>query len=213
MPEPDPETGFEDRGDQRIDDEELTARALELAWDGFLVASKRSLRSAPCPSSAMRTRRSPSGFRSERCALAPTGRVPACRNSIPVSDIKEEDRMQVIKEADEAMKGDFSIPPLHDLPPGRLAQRREHLLFEITHAGESRGARARSWPSRWGRPGQRRLLVLAVAALVAVVGTASAFGTVRDFFLDRGFIGLPPLGATPSTPESGELKIFYRGER
>jgi hypothetical protein len=109
------------------------------------------------------------------------------------------------------MKGDFSIPPLRDLPPGRLAQRKEHLLFEITHAGESRGALARSWPSRWGRPGRRRLLVLAAAVLVVVVGTASAFGTVRAFFLDRGFIGLPPPGATPSTPESGELEIFYRG--
>ena len=34
---------------------------------------------------------------------------------------------------------------------------------------------------------------------------------MRAFFLDRGFIGLPPPGATPSTPESGELEIFYRG--
>ena len=87
VPEPDPETSFEDRSDERIDDEELMARALELL-DGFLVASRRSLRSAPCPSSAMRTRRSPSGFRSERCALASHGHVPACRNSIPVSEMK-----------------------------------------------------------------------------------------------------------------------------
>jgi len=56
---------------------------------------------------------------------------------------------------------------------------------------------------------RRRVVALAVAALVAVVGTASAFGTVRDYVLDRGFIGLPPQGATPSTPESGELEIFY----
>ncbi len=40
------------------------------------------------------------------------------------------------------MKGDVSIPPLRDLPPGRLAQRREHLLFEITSERESRGAPA-----------------------------------------------------------------------
>ena len=45
--------------------------------------------------------------------------------------------------------------------------------------------------------------------LVVVVGTASAIGGVRVFFLDKGFIGLPPQGATPSTPESGELEIFY----
>lgn len=105
------------------------------------------------------------------------------------------------------MKGDFLIPPLRDLPPGRLAQRREHLLFEITRERESRGAPARLLPSRWGRPSRRRLVALAAAALVAVVGTASAFSTVRDFVLDRGFIGLPPQGATPSAPESGELVL------
>ena len=76
------------------------------------------------------------------------------------------------------MKGDFSIPPLRDLPPGRLAQRREHLLFEITHAGESRGARPLV-ALAVGRPGRRRLLVLAAAVLVVVVGTASAFGGAR----------------------------------
>ena len=54
---------------------------------------------------------------------------------------------------------------------------------------------------------RRRLLVLALAALV-VFGTASAFATVREFFLDRGFIGLPPIGATPSAPESGELVVY-----
>jgi hypothetical protein len=56
---------------------------------------------------------------------------------------------------------------------------------------------------------RRRIVVLAATALVAVVGTASAIGTVRDFVLDRGFIGLPPEGATPSQPESGKLEIFY----
>jgi hypothetical protein len=60
---------------------------------------------------------------------------------------------------------------------------------------------------------RRRVLVLAFAVLVVVVGTASAFGGVRAFFLDRGFVGLAPLGATPSTPESGELEIFYWVER
>jgi hypothetical protein len=53
--------------------------------------------------------------------------------------------------------------------------------------------------------------VLAAAALVAVVGTASAIGTVRDFFLDSGFVGLPPEGATPSRPESGELVVHFSG--
>jgi hypothetical protein len=56
---------------------------------------------------------------------------------------------------------------------------------------------------------RRRLVALAAAALVVAVGTASAFGTVRHFFLAKGFIGLPPVAATPSTPEGGELVIFY----
>lgn len=109
------------------------------------------------------------------------------------------------------MKGDLSIPPLRDLPPGRLAQRREHLLFEITRERASRGALARLWPTRRRTPGRRRIVVFAAAALVAVVGTASAFSTVREFILDRGFIGLAPEGATPSAPESGELVLHWGG--
>ena len=54
---------------------------------------------------------------------------------------------------------------------------------------------------------RRRFVALAAATLVAVVGTASTFGTVRHFVLSRGFIGLPPLGATPSTPDGGELLV------
>ena len=67
----------------------------------------------------------------------------------------------------------------------------------------------RRWLERAHVKGRRRVVALAAAVLVVVVGTASAFGGVRAFFLDSGFIGLAPLGATPSTPESGELEIFY----
>jgi hypothetical protein len=106
------------------------------------------------------------------------------------------------------MKGGISIPPLRDLPPGRLAQRREHLLFQIT---SDRGSRARLRPSRWGTPSRRRrMLVFAAATLVVVIGTASAFG-VRAFLLDKGFIGLPPEGATPSSPENAELVVNFYG--
>jgi hypothetical protein len=97
------------------------------------------------------------------------------------------------------MKGDVSIPPLRDLPPGRLAQRREHLVVEISRELESRGASG---------PGRRRLVVLAAAVLFVVVGAASALA-VRAYIVHQGFIGLPPQGATPSTPESGELEISY----
>ena len=55
------------------------------------------------------------------------------------------------------------------------------------------------------------MVALVAAALVVAVGTASAIGGVRGFFLDQGFIGLPPVGATPSTPESGELVIHWLG--
>ena len=68
---------------------------------------------------------------------------------------------------------------------------------------------ARSHPHRGHR--RRRVVALVAAAFIVVAGTASAFGSVRDFFLDRGFIGLPPQDATPSIPESGKLVLFYWG--
>jgi hypothetical protein len=108
------------------------------------------------------------------------------------------------------MRGEVSIPPLRDLPPRRLAQRREHLLFEITRERGSRGALTRPWPSRWGRSSRRRLILVLAAALVVVMGTASAFG-VRALFLDKGFIGLPPEGATPSSSENAELVVNFYG--
>lgn len=61
--------------------------------------------------------------------------------------------------------------------------------------------------SRSGSQQRRRRLVVVLAAVALVaVATASAFG-MRAVFLDRGFIGLPPVGATPSSPASGELVL------
>jgi hypothetical protein len=97
------------------------------------------------------------------------------------------------------MNGEFSIPPLRDLPPGRLAQRKEHLLFEITHERESRGANL--------RPHRRRLVALAAAALIVVVGTASAFA-IHALFVE-GIVGLAPVGAVPSSPERGERVLGF----
>lgn len=107
------------------------------------------------------------------------------------------------------MSGSIQIPPFRDLPPGRLAQRTEHLLAEIECDGRSRGSSAprRSWRS--GRPGLRRLVVLAVALVLVVIGTASAIGAIRDLILDRGFVGLAPDKASPSSPEEGELVIAF----
>jgi hypothetical protein len=101
--------------------------------------------------------------------------------SDPVSDLKRE-----LLAAAECQQG-------HAVP-ARKSRRR---WFE--HSDVRRGAR------------RRRVVALAAAALVAAVGTASAFSTVRDLFLDRGFIGLPPEGATPSAPESGELIVHWLG--
>jgi hypothetical protein len=101
--------------------------------------------------------------------------------------------------------------PIRDLKGELLAaaeRRQRHAA--LGSAGVARTSRRR-WLERSHVQGRRRHLVaLAAAVLVVVVGTASAFGGVRAFFLDRGFVGLAPLGATPSTPESGELEIFYK---
>ena len=81
------------------------------------------------------------------------------------------------------MNGDFSIPPLRDLPPHRLAERREHLISEIAQP-----------PSRRPLP-RRGLLALVAAALMVVVGAASAFGGVRAFILDQGLHRLAAHGS------------------
>ena len=65
---------------------------------------------------------------------------------------------------------------------------------KLGHFGAFRGRR------------RRRLLVLAAAALVIVVAAASALA-VRAFIVDSGFVGLPPEGATPSAPDSGDLIV------
>jgi hypothetical protein len=79
----------------------------------------------------------------------------------------------------------------------------------LDRAGTVRQRRRRLARSLWHTGHRRKLVVaLAVAVLVPAVA-AAAYGAVRVLFLDKGFIGLPPVGATPSTPESGELEVFY----
>jgi hypothetical protein len=59
-------------------------------------------------------------------------------------------------------------------------------------------------------PGRRRRLVVVLAALaLATAATAAGWAIVREVVLDKGFVGLPPVGATPSAPESGELVVQY----
>jgi hypothetical protein len=57
---------------------------------------------------------------------------------------------------------------------------------------------------------RRKMITFAVAALVAVLVTASAFG-VRALIVDKGFVGLPPDGAAASAPETGELDLRFIG--
>ena len=86
-----------------------------------------------------------------------------------------------------------------------VAAERQH--GQALLAPESR----RRWLERFV-PGRRRRLVVVLAAVaLATVVTTAGWAIVREVVLDKGFIGLPPVGATPSTPESGELEIFYWG--
>ncbi len=94
------------------------------------------------------------------------------------------------------------------LAPEPLAGNWDEVLDRAGAARKGRGWHERSRALQGRR--RRLLVVLAAIALVAVA-TASAFA-VRAFFLDRGFIGLPPKGATPSSPENAELVLFYWGE-
>jgi hypothetical protein len=83
--------------------------------------------------------------------------------------------------------GELSLP--------RVAfERQRSMLAAHVEAGRA------DEPSR----SRRFALALAVAAFAVVVGTATALG-VRAFILYGGFVGLPPEGATPSAPESGQL--------
>jgi hypothetical protein len=64
---------------------------------------------------------------------------------------------------------------------------------------------------RLGRRGsvlqrRRRLLVMFAAIALVAVLSASALA-IRAFLIDRGFIGIPPVGATASTPERGDLVL------
>jgi hypothetical protein len=63
-------------------------------------------------------------------------------------------------------------------------------------------------PFRADQGRRRRLFVVLAAVALVVVATASAFA-VRAFVIDKGIVGLPPVGATPSTPENGVLEMDY----
>jgi hypothetical protein len=79
----------------------------------------------------------------------------------------------------------------------------------LGRAGMARKGRGRLGPSRVTQGSRRRrLLVLAAATLVLALATASAYG-VRALFVGTGLVGLPPVGAPPSTPKKGELVLSF----
>jgi hypothetical protein len=47
------------------------------------------------------------------------------------------------------------------------------------------------------------------ALVVATAAATTGWAIVREVVLDKTFVGLPPVEATPSAPESGELVIQY----
>jgi len=57
---------------------------------------------------------------------------------------------------------------------------------------------------------RRRLVVVLAAVALATAVTTAGWAIVREVVSHESFVGLPPVGATPSAPESGELVIYYR---
>ena len=57
---------------------------------------------------------------------------------------------------------------------------------------------------------RRRLVVVLAAVALATAVTTAGWAIVREVVHDESFVSLPPVGATPSAPESGELVIYYR---
>ena len=79
---------------------------------------------------------------------------------------------------------------------------------DVLDRAGARKVRGPLGPFRAAQGRRRRLLVVLAAVALVVVATASAFA-VRAFVIDKGIVGLPPVGATPSTPESGVLEMYY----
>jgi hypothetical protein len=102
---------------------------------------------------------------------------------------------------DSGLSGRFAA-----LAPKALAGNWDDVL---DRAGTARNGRQRLERFHFV-PGRRRRLVVVLAAVaLATAVTTAGWAIVHEVVLAKGFIGLPPLGATPSAPESGELVIQY----
>jgi hypothetical protein len=79
----------------------------------------------------------------------------------------------------------------------------------LERAGTARNGRQRLERFRALRGRRRRLVVVLAALVLAAAATTAGWAIVHEVVLHKGFVGLPPVGATPSAPESGELVIQY----
>jgi hypothetical protein len=79
----------------------------------------------------------------------------------------------------------------------------------LDRAGTARTGRQRLERFRFVPSRRRRLVVVLAAVALATAVTAAGWAIVREVVLHKGFVGLPPVGATQSAPESGELVIQY----
>jgi hypothetical protein len=80
----------------------------------------------------------------------------------------------------------------------------------LDRAGTARNGRRRLERVRAVPRRRRRLVVVLAALALATAATTAAWAIVREVVLHESFRALPPVGATPSAPESGELVIEYR---
>ena len=100
------------------------------------------------------------------------------------------------------MTGDVSIPPLRNLPPGRLAQRTEHLVFEVTREPGSRGA--------FGL-GRGRLVALAAVILVGGLLVTPALGIGdRLLALIQGAPARPEVQSPVWSPDGRRIAFVSR---
>jgi hypothetical protein len=79
----------------------------------------------------------------------------------------------------------------------------------LDRAGTARTGRQRLERFRFVPSRHRRLVVVLAAVALATAVTAAGWAIVREVVLHKSFVGLPPVGATQSAPESGELVIQY----
>jgi len=90
------------------------------------------------------------------------------------------------------MTNDYSIPPLRDLPPGRLTQRAQHFHAEITRGQQSRFVMPRL---QLARPVLVALLAAVAALLLVPIGGASLATRAID-----GISGIWSPGSPPPAP-------------